>query len=170
MAERPDVLAAFRGQSSPEQFTRFFTEWFLHRGAADYGHAWLMSADEVAFKVRQTRAASGSTRPGATAVTPNLPTACSFPMDRWSHRRRRAGRAPPGGSKYRQYEPHYPCVFLDMSDPNTALSAVVTGEAQPALRGGLDLLSSFMELRLPNTRQSTVVLRLELVIPEPLRK
>ena len=170
MAERPDVLAKFRAEPSPAMFSRFFAEWFLRRGVTDYEQGWLMTDHEVALQMRQdpsgawTGAAPPTDESGANlpddSVFPNEPVDPPSPASL----ARAAGRA-----RSRQFGPGYPCAFLDMSDPNAGLGAVVAGEARAGLRGGVDLISPFVEVRLPDTRQATVLLRIDLVVPEPLR-
>jgi hypothetical protein len=171
MAERPDVLAAFRNQASPEDFAAFFTEWFLRRGVADYEHAWLMSTDEVAYKVRNDPGGgwTGTAATRAAEAEAQAPDPESFPNSVPDPPTPASLARANGRAQYRMYGRHYPCAFLDMSDPNTAISAVMTGEARPALRNGLELLSSFVELRLPDGRDSTAIIKLELAVPEPLR-
>jgi hypothetical protein len=171
MAERPDVLAAFREQASPEQFAAFFSAWFLRRGAADYEHAWLMSAAEVRAKVRQDPGGAWTGAVAAEASADDAPLAerggfPDGPVDPSppASLARAAARA-----TYRHYGTHYPCAFLDLSDANAPLGAIVTGEARAGLRGGVELLSPFIEVRLPDTRRSTVLLRIEIAVPEPLR-
>jgi len=171
MAEQPEVRDVFRARGSPARFAQFFDEWFLRHGIAGYSHAWLMSADEVVRKMRQdptgawtgaaaaTAANDEDTQPDHTAFhdgPTDPPSAASLA--------RATGRA-----HYRTFGTGYPCAFLDMVDPNAALSAIVSGEARAALRSGIELLSPFVEVRLPDTRQAAAILRLELSVPEALQ-
>jgi hypothetical protein len=169
MAERPDVLAAFRAETSPTRFARFFTDWFLRRGSADYEHAWLMSGSEVDRKMRQDPSGAWT---GAAPPEPedgSLPDHDFFPNEPLDPPSPTALARAAGRAQYRHFGPNYPCAYLDVSDPNAALTAVAGGDARAGLRGGLDLVSPYVELRLPDTRQSNVMLRLDLAVPERLR-
>ena len=170
MAERPDVLARFRAEPSSAMFSRYFTEWFLRRGVADYEQGWLMTDNEVAFQMRQdpsgawTGAAPPTDESGA-----NLPDDSAFPNAPVEPPSPASLARATGRAQSRQLGLRYPCAFLDMADPNAGLGAVVAGEARAGLRGGVDLISPFVEIRLPDARQATVLLRVDLVVPEPLR-
>jgi hypothetical protein len=171
MAERPELLAAFQAEATPAGFSRVFGEWFMREGIALHGHSWLMTTDEVRRKVRQdpSGAWTGPRAAQAASDEAGLPDHDAFPdgpleAPTQTSLARAAGRA-----QYRMYSANYPCAFLDIIDPTAALSAIVTGEARPAPRGGVELLSPFIEVRLPDTRQSVALLRLELIVPAPLR-
>jgi hypothetical protein len=169
MAERPDVLEAFRAEPTASGFARFFTEWFLRRGTADYEHAWLMSGTEVDRKMRDDPSGAWTGAAPPEQAGDALPGHDSFPDRPFEPPGPAALDRAAGRALYRQFGPSYPCAFLDMADPDAALSAVVAGDARPGLRGGLDLVSPFIELRLPDTRQANVMLRLDLAVPERLR-
>ena len=171
MAERPDVLEKFRAEPSPAGFSRFFTEWFLQRGVPDYEQGWLMSGSEVAFQMRQDPSGAWTgAAPPLDETEANLPDDSAFPNAPVEPPSPASLARATGRAQSRQFGPGYPCVFLDMSDPNAGLSAVVAGEARAGLRGGVDLISPFVEVRLPDTRQTTALMRVELVVPEPLRE
>jgi hypothetical protein len=76
----------------------------------------------------------------------------------------------PGQPRYRLYGADYPYAFLDLAMPEAALGTILAGEARPGLRGGIDLLSPFTEIRLPGGRDLTALLRLDLAVPEMLRR
>jgi hypothetical protein len=170
MAEQPDVRAAFRAEGSPAQFREFFDEWFLRHGVPGYAHAWMMSADEVARKMRQDPSGAWTGAAAAAANDEdNQPDHAAF-LDGPTEPPSAANLArATGRANYRTYGSHYPCAFLDISDERAALSAIASGEARSALRDGVELLSPFIEVRLPDTRQSTAMLRLELAVPHALQ-
>ena len=166
MAERPDVLAAFRREPDARQFAAFFADWLLGRGVADYGHAWLLTRRRGCPQPCHDPSGTWTGALPPEAAGEDAAAFADGPVDPPSaaSQARAAGRP-----RYRLYGPDYPCGFLDMAEPEAALSAVTAGECRPALRGGLDLLSPFIELRLPDGRDATALIRLDLGVPEPLR-
>jgi hypothetical protein len=175
MAEQPDVREAFRAehsaQDSASPFRQFFDDWFMRQGVAGYAHAWMMSADEVVRKMRQdpTGAWTGAAAAAAANDEDNQPDHAAF-LDRPTDPPSAASLArATGRANYRMYGSQYPCAFLDISDERAALSAIVSGEARSAPGGGVEFLSPFIEVRLPDTRQPTAMLRLELAVPHALQ-
>ncbi len=171
MAERGEVRQAFLAPADPSSFGAFFGDWFLRKGVPGYAHSWLMSPDEVARKMRQdpTGAWTGAAAAAAANDEANQPDDVAFHDGPTEHPSAASLARAAGRVHYRTYASTYPCAFLDLIDPTSALNAVVTGEARTALRGGIEMLSPFVEVRLPDTRQATTMLRLELAVPDALQ-
>jgi hypothetical protein len=171
MAEQPEVRDVFRAPGSPIRFAQFFDEWFLRHGIAGYSHAWLMSTDEVVRKMRQdpTGAWTGAAAAAAANNEDTQPDHTAFHDGPTEPPSPASLARATGRVHYRMFGNGYPCAFLDMVDGAAALSAIVAGEARAALRSGIELLSPFIEVRLPDTRHAAAMLRLEVSVPEALQ-
>ena len=157
MAERPDVLTAFRTRS-PDGFQAYFAEWLLDRGVADYGMAWLLSDAEVLASLARDPAGQ---RLGVLAAPVTPPEDLRFPEGVADASGRAAQRA-----DYRSFGADYPCQFLDVSDFAAAERAVAVGEVRAGARGGLEVLSSYLSLRLPSAAAGAALAALEIRVPD----